>query len=186
MLRGGYIFINNGWAISKNLYDNENNLSSEEQLACKALNNGAIIEINFHELNHNFHNYYYCLENGNEPLKTPRKREMNEREGGNNMERILFGRVLNSLTLKKALYILNENNYKKSLNQFRKDFLRLKDNTCECEGTFNEYSQINSEIANLSDYFSIRFKSNINTINFILKDDVLGFPNFDDDVYIYE
>ena len=181
-----YIFINNGWTISKNLNDNEINLSSEEQLVYKALNNGAIIEINFHELNHNFHNYYYCLENGNEPLKTPRKREMNEREGGNNMERILFGRVLNTITLKQALYILNENNYQKSLNEFRSDFLKLKDNVPECEGTFKEYSQIDSEIADLSDYFSIRFKNYINTINFTLKDDVLGFPNYDDDVYIYE
>ena len=111
---------------------------------------------------------------------------MNEIEGGNNMERILFGRVLNELTLKQVLYILNENNYKKSLNQFRSGFLKLKDNFYECEGTFNEYSQINSEIANLSDYFVIRFKNNINTIKFKVKDDVLGFPNYEDEDYEFE
>ena len=181
-----YILINNGWTISKNLNDNEINLSSEEQLVYKALNNGANIEINFHELNHNFNNYYYYIRYGNEQLKTTRTIEMNEIEGGNNMERILFGRVLNILTLKQALYILNENNYQKSLNEFRSDFLKLKDNVPEIEGTFKEYSQIDSEIADLSDYFSIRFKNYINTINFTLKDDVLGFPNYDDDAYIYE
>ena len=176
-----YIFLNKKLDIYNNLNDTEKNLSSKEKLISKALINGAIVEIHFHELNHNFHNYYYCLENGNESLKTPRKQALDEREGGNNMEKILFGRVLNDLTLRQALYILNENNYKKSLNQFREDFLKMKDDYFECEGVFQEYSILKSEVADSSDYMSIRFKISSNNIKFKIKDDVLGFPNFNEE-----
>ena len=175
-----YIFLNKGLIASNNLNDTEKKLSSDEELINKALINGAIVEINYHELNHNFHNYFCCLENGNEPIKTPRKIEIEEREGGNNMERIMFGRVLNELNLRQALYILNEKNYDKPLNQFREDFIKLKDNYSECQGVFEEYSKIKNEMIALGDYMVIKFKPNCNYIKFKKKDDVLGFPNFDD------
>ena len=38
------------------------------------------------------------------------------------MEILLFGRVLFSLTIKEALYILNVDNYKKDLKTFKTDF----------------------------------------------------------------
>ena len=176
-----YIFLNNKFDVHNSLNDIEKNFSINKKLISKALINGAIVEIHFHELNHNFHNYYYCLQNGNETLKTPRKIELDERESGNNMEIILFGRVLNELTLRQALYILNEKNYNKSLYQFREDFLKLKKDYCECEGAFKEYSVLKSEVIESLDYMTIRFKKSDNSIKFNKKDDVLGFPNFNEE-----
>ena len=179
-----YIFLNDEFVFS-NLNASENIISGDLKLISKALINGALVVINDHEINHNYHNYYYCSKNGNETLKTPRKIEMNEREGGNNMEKILFGRVLDNLTLKQSLYILNEKNYEKPLNQFRKEFLVLKEEDCKCDGIFNEYSNMKLEVKEIADYIVINFKSNKNNakigyITFKLKDDVLGFPNFDE------
>ena len=176
-----YIFLNKGLIISNYINEDEKTKSIDEKLTNKALTNGAIVGIHYHELNHNFHNYYYCVQNGYESLKTPRKNEIEEREGGNNIERILFGRILNELTLKQALYILNEENYSKPLNQFRDDFLKLDDKFCKCKGVFNEYEKISSEMMELSEYMTIRFKPYNLYIKFKLKDDVLGFPNFDED-----
>ena len=109
---------------------------------------------------------------------------MDEREGGNNMERILFGRILNDLTLKQSLYILNEKNYEKSLNEFRKEFFELKEENYKCNGIFKEYMSMKFNIKELSDYMVINFKSNkykihSSYISIKLKNDVLGFPNFD-------
>ena len=180
-----YIFLNR-LTIYSNLNQSQNNLSKDEHIIMKALINGSIVAIHDHEVNHNFHNYFYCCKNGNEPLKTPRKIYGDEREGGNNMERILFGRVLYQLTLRQALFILNEENYEKPLNQFRKEFLELKKENCQPSGIFQEYSKLKFEVEELSDFMVVRFKSgecNFKYISIKLKDDVLGFPNFDEDSY---
>ena len=60
-----YIFLNKGLIISNYLNEDEKNVCHDDKLVNKALTNGAIIGIHHHELNHNFHNYYYCLLNGN-------------------------------------------------------------------------------------------------------------------------
>ena len=179
-----YILLNHQSILSR-LNKSEKVLLEDEKLIHKALINGSIVAINDHEINHNFHNYCYCSKNGNEPIKTPRKKDMDEREGGNNMERVLFGRVLNDLTLRQSLYILNEKNYEKPLSQFRKEFFELKEEDCKCEGIFKEYMGLKFNIKELSDYILINFKSNSYKINSCyipikLKNDVLGFPNFDE------
>ena len=180
-----YIFLNQE-LISSIRDNNKKKISFDKNNINKALVNGAIVAIHSHELNHNFHNYYYCSKNGSEPLKTPRKKAINERESGNNMERVLFGRVLNELTLKQIFYILNEDNYKKPLNQFRKEFLELKNDDCKCKGIFKEYSNMFCKTNDLSDYLMISFKNNFLTskISIKLKDDVLGFPNFYENSYV--
>jgi len=151
-------------------------------LISKALINGVIIIINDHEINHNFHNYYYFSQNGKECLKTPRKKNSDNREVGFNMENILFGKILNNLTLRQTLYILNEENYKKSLYQYRLDFLQLKNEDCDCKGTFKDYSTIKIEnLGKFSDYTVIRFKSDLYHVLSLpihLKNDVLGFRSF--------
>jgi len=160
---------------------NSRKISMDIKIISKALVNGAIVAINDHEMNHNFHNYYYLSQNGKESLKTPRKMNNEVREGGCNIEMILFGKVLTKLTLRQALYILNEENYKKSLSQYRLDFLQLKAEDCECKGIFKDYAQLNKDLGGLSDYIIVRFKSKSSNIPFIsigLKNDVLGFPNF--------
>lgn len=109
-----YIFLNSD-IISQKIKKRKKN-SKDNTIICKALINWSIVAINVHELNHIFHNYYYLSKNGKESLKTPRKKDIMEREGGYNMEKLLFGRVLIELTLRQVLYILNEENYKKSLS----------------------------------------------------------------------
>ena len=104
-----------------------NNINDNKiiELIEKILYTGGIIKTNCHELNHNFHYMYYYHKNGSIPLKTLKKHSLDEREGGKEMELLLFGRVINSLSLKEALYILNENNYKKNIFQFKEDFEKL-------------------------------------------------------------
>ena len=170
--------------ISLGLNDNEN-LKNNIKYITQSLLYSSLVSINLHELNHNFHNYYFFSKNGETSLKTPRKLLIDEREGGNNMERILFGKILNNLNLKQALYILNENNYSKSLYQFQTDFLILNEKDCKCEGIFKEFSLINlKDDEEKLDYITIRFKTssfnrNFNNIN--LKNDVLGFPIYAED-----
>ena len=163
------------------------NIKIDHKIISKALINGAIVVINDHELNHNFHNYYYFSQNGKESLKTPRKNDIEDREGGFNMETILFGKVLNNLTLRQTLYILNEENYKKPLNQYRLDFLQLNYEDCECKGTFEDYSIMKiKDLGKFSDYTTIRFKSYsyyTSSISIHLKNDVLGFRSFHSNNY---
>ena len=160
--------------------------ADSKEIIKKTLLNGSIIVINFHEINHNFHNYYFYSKNGEESFITPRKVNMKEREGGKNMERILFGCVLNSLNYKQALYIMNENNYNKSLKEYQADFMKLKMEDIKFDGIFSEYSKIDSKTNDISEYLSIKFKDynyynneGIN-ININLEDDVLGFPRSND------
>ena len=174
-----YIFLNSD-IISQKIKKRKKN-SKDNTIICKVLINGSIVAINVHELNHIFHNYYYLSKNGKESLKTPRKKDIMESEGSYYMEKLLFGRVLIELTLRQVLYILNEENYKKSLSQYRLDFLQLKDEDCQCKGIFQDYFKIYENIKEFSDYTVIRFKSYFNNIPYIsikLKNDVLGFPNF--------
>ena len=70
--------------------------------------------------NHNFYNIFYYHENGNIPLKTSRKDGLNFREGGREMELLLFGNILDNINIKQALYILNENNYQKNIFNLKK------------------------------------------------------------------
>ena len=172
-----YIFLNSKIISIK--IKKSNNSSIDNKMISKALINGAIVLINDHECNHNFHNYFYLSKNGKESIKTPRKKDLESREGGYNMENILFGELLNKLTLRQVLYILNEDNYKKSLNQFRIDFFKLKDEDCQCKGIFKDYSTISKELTKLLDYTAVRFKLSYSNdepyISIFLKNDVLGF-----------
>ena len=173
-----FIFLNA--QIVNSLSIDEKKLSESDKLIVEALLNGAIVAINVHEINYNFHNYYYFSQNGREWQKTPRKMEKNQREIGNNIERILFGRTINNLTLKQVLFILNQDNYNKSLSQFRIDFSILKDEDCKCKGIFENYSNIDMNILNLYDYLLVKFKSiyYIKHASIKFNNDVIGFPNF--------
>ena len=178
-----YTFLSNK-SMSFNLNEIKINENSKNNIF-KTLLNGAIIVINYHEFNHDFHNYFFYSKNGEESFITPRKFNMKEREGGKNMERILFGNVLYSLNYKQALYILNETNYNKSLKEFQADFIKLKMKDIKLDGIFSEYSKIDKEAKGISDYMAIKLKEyNYNIedikIDINLKDDVLGFPRSND------
>ena len=42
----------------------------------------------------------------------------------------------------QALYILNESNYNKTINEFNEDFNKLKDDDLKIEGVFHEFNLI--------------------------------------------
>ena len=144
-----YILLSNK---SMNFHFNEIMINAySKEIIQKALLIGAIIVKNYHELKCIFHNYYLYI--------THRKLNMEEKGGGKNMERILFGTVLNLMNYKQALYILNESNYNKSLKEFQHDFIKLKMKDIRFDGIFSEYSKIeDNEIEEISDYMTIEIK----------------------------
>ena len=94
----------------------------KKQIIYKTLENGIIIEIEFHEIGHTISAVLSFVEKSNSLINTPRKKNLNVNEGGYYVEMALFGRIIKVLTYKEALYILNLNNYNKTLKEFRKDF----------------------------------------------------------------
>ena len=126
------------------------------ELLEKILYTSGIIKTNYHELNHNFYNMFYYQENGNIPLKTPRNKNFPMREGGRIMEKLLFGKIIENINIIEALYILDENNYKKDIYQFKKDFENLTGIEAKKEhhSINGEFSEFNS-IYNAKELFSI-------------------------------
>ena len=154
------------------------------ELLEKILYTSGIIKTNFHELNHNFYNMFYYYENGNIPLKTPRKDGLEFREGGRAMELLLFGKIIHSLNIKQALYILNENNYNKDIYQFKEDFEKLYQagenvNDYIISGEFSEYNSINNNKELLN-------KENRSTIYIRLEDSENFIVEYYDYDEIYE
>ena len=178
-----YMFLNSN-IISKKIKKHQN-VNIKPETINKALINGVIVLIYFNELNNNFLNYYNFSQNGKKCLKTPKKKYIENNESINEefyMEYILFGKVLNNLSLRQILYILNEDNYTKPLYQYRLDFLKIKDEDCECKGTFEEYSIMKiKDLGKFLDYEVVKLKLNLYhtpLISIHLKNDVLGFRSF--------
>ena len=94
---------------------------------------GKIINVLIHELNHCTLVIYNFISNGEKGIFTPDRnylkgkfKEIKGKEGGEHIEQILFGRIINKLNLGESLYILNYENYeKKTVEQFRNDFMNL-------------------------------------------------------------
>lgn len=87
-----------------------------------------LIFLVIHELNH-FMKRYLNQKKSYKICKTPVIKDY--KEGGEQLIKLLFGHILigNSLNIKQADYILDINNWKKkSVQDFRKDFLNIKKN----------------------------------------------------------
>jgi hypothetical protein len=120
------------------------------ELIKSALYISALIKTNIHETNHNFYNYFYYSSNGIIPFKIPRKKELNIRESKLHIELLLFNRIIHRINVAEAMYILNENNYNKSINEFNKGFSELKDEDLNIKGVFEEFNLI-KKIENIKD-----------------------------------
>jgi len=83
--------------------------------------------------------------NGYYPFETPRKKRIDERESGKNLEMLLFNRRIRKITLEESIYILNEKNYDKNLDDFRTDFNELKEEDIKINGIFSEFNEILEE-----------------------------------------
>jgi hypothetical protein len=86
--------------------------------------------------------------NGYYPVETPRKIRIDERESGKNLEMLLFNRRVSRITLEESMYILNEKNYEKSLEDFRTGFNELKKEDIKIDGIFSNFNEILKEAKN--------------------------------------
>ena len=149
------------------------------------LYSGKIVKVFLHELNHEFYNFYFYHSNGSIPLSTPRKQKIKKRGSGKYFEILFFKESIKKINLNQALYILNRNNYDKTLSEFSKDFQFPKENDLKLEG---EFSYINEEITklrkedddeDLSEYYLKTDEDNYinlndSTMDAEIEDDVIG------------
>ena len=95
---------------------------------------GFHIIINIHEIGGHLNIRYQFFYTLNKVFSSPKIEKNSEqyysnyakgkgKESGETMEIKLFGRVLAGLTIKEALFILNEDNYSLDLNEFKEAFL---------------------------------------------------------------
>lgn len=134
---------------AKKIFFNKANLNQEKiNLINKIFYNSNAIKTNTHEMNHNFHNLLFMQSNGINTIETPRKNNVDISESGKNLERLLFKRCLYRMTLSECIYILNEKNYDKTLEDFREDFNDIKDKDLQFEknGVFSEFNNIENFI----------------------------------------
>lgn len=133
-----YVFVE-----KKPMSDIKINNANLKKLVEDALKIGRAISIIFHEINHNIYSYLlYFYNNINYSFLTHRKSKLNEfREGGLYMEFLLFGRIIEILTLEEALYIMNIDNYDKDIKSFQKDFLNLNKKS-KINGIFSNFNKI--------------------------------------------
>ncbi len=95
------------------------------------------------------------------------------KEGGEAVEYLLYGRIIEELNAKEAIYILNSNNYKKNLNDFLYDFMDLKNHKLidileeaiknkEIEkciiDSYYEYKNKNNKFKNIIENFNFKAK----------------------------
>ena len=110
-----------------------------------ALKIGRAIAIIFHELNHNIYSYLLNFYNSiNYTFQTPKKTKLGDfREGGYYLEYLLFGRIIENLTLEEAMFLMNIENYNKDIKTFNRKFSNLN-GKINIEGVFSKFNRINS------------------------------------------
>ena len=112
-----------------------NNCKKSEQ---KILRRGYIINTSNHEIGHNFTSNNFYMNNARLPITTPRKNSLEFAEGGCYMEFALYGRIIETLNIQQALYIMNENNYNKTFLEFQEGFNDIKKEDIQVKGVFEE------------------------------------------------
>ena len=144
------------------------------------LNTGSYVLIEEHEIFHLLNCIPFYETNCAISINTPRKKNYTGRsEGGEYLELLLFDKIFNNISLKETLYILNEENYDKSLKNFKKDFKKLEKNDLIIKGTFNYYNnfiQDKLESTELENTYiilkSLKFQMPCSEI--YLEDDIIG------------
>ena len=91
---------------------------------------GLTIVNSFHEINHANQIIIFLKGNNKDLINSPErniKEKENISEGGISFEYLLFGKIINKINLLECLYIMNEKNYEQNLDQFRNNFINIKD-----------------------------------------------------------
>ena len=96
-----------------------------------ALRNGAIIDISLHEINHLNQDILYFIGGYTNEFETPKRYDLKENDGEEYLEEILFGKKIDRLKILECFYLLNENNYNQSLDNFKTNFENLYSNKIE-------------------------------------------------------
>ena len=111
-----------------------------------------------HEFGHSHHAflYYYdpkdnCFDSPLIKIKLKTNGELYIKEGGNLFEYMLFDRVISQMNIKEIIYICNLNNFSKSLEEYRKEFLNLKNESVS--QVFKRESQNNDEILEIFELY---------------------------------
>ena len=105
------------------------------------LNTGCFVSIGEHEIFHLLDSLPHYENNCLLSINAPRKKNFDgEAEGVIYLEYLLFNRNLQFINLGEILYILNEKNYDKSLNDFREGFEKIEQKDLIIEGEFSEFN----------------------------------------------
>ena len=130
---------------------NKNKLNDNEiSLIEKIFYNSHAVKANIFEMNHILDNLLFMHSNGVNSVEKIGKNDIDYNMIGINLEKLLFGRDLYKMTLSECIYILNENNYNKSLKDFIDLFLEINYQKMKFEETqiFSEFNNI----YNIKDY----------------------------------
>ena len=100
------------------------------------------------------------------------QKEKKIKEGGYSIEYLLYGRKIYELNVKEAIYILDYNNYNKSLKDFCKDFKNLEN--IRLSKVLNDVLKINKNIDQIiknfyQDYCKLNEEQKINLNNYSFK-----------------
>ena len=156
------------------------NVGEDNKEIVSTLENGVIVAIIYHEFGDFINAVISFMENKMKFNDKPKKRLLKFKEGGHFMELILFGKVIKHLSYEEVLYILNEDNYNKSLEDFRKGFSRLNDKDLTINGPFKDFNILEDSISDeIKKNTFIKIKNNYN-INDILKNAKITIPLVND------
>lgn len=131
----------------------------------------------FHEINHTNQNLIFYKGNDTKLLNTP-EREGLGKEGWNSLEYLLFGKIIQDIDLFQSLYILNENNYKQSLEKFKENFENIHKIVKETDG---KSKLINIEDGIFKEFFNkndiAHFIGKLNDSNYVMPTMFIGKMN---------
>ena len=83
------------------------------------------------------------------------------------MEILLFGRIIDNLTLEEAMFLMNVDNYNKDMKTFNREFSNLNEKI-KINGVFSKFNQINT-FANYDKIRTTTIKAKGITKNNLLK-----------------
>ena len=167
------------------------NFVNYDNIISITLENGVVVAIIYHEFGHAINAIISFTENALRLNETPRKKYLKFKEGGYYLEIALFGRVIKELSYGEVLYILNEDNYKKSLDDFRNGFMKLSNTDLRVKGQFKGLNLDNdSKLSGLKNSIFIKAKKGNNEndaynnvkIYIPLRNDVIGRTITEDDL----
>ena len=104
---------------------------------------GLTITNCIHEINHTNQILIYFKGNEKDLINSPEREfegirikedKIKITEGGMSIEYILFGKSITEINLLECLYIMNEENYNQNLNEFKENFMNIKEIVKESNG----------------------------------------------------